>query len=53
VVNTHEAKSTLSRLLALVEAGEEVVIARGGSQKLPGAVGTVSAWSCLPAESTM
>ena len=29
-VNTHEAKSTLSRLLALVEAGEDVVIARAG-----------------------
>ena len=29
-VNTHEAKTTLSRLLALVEAGEEVVIARAG-----------------------
>lgn len=29
-VNTHEAKTTLSRLLALVEAGEEVIIARAG-----------------------
>lgn len=30
VVNVHEAKTRLSRLLALAEAGEEVVIARGG-----------------------
>lgn len=30
VVNVHEAKSSLSRLLAAVEAGESVVIARGG-----------------------
>ena len=29
-VNTHEAKTTLSRLLAEVEAGGEVVIARAG-----------------------
>jgi len=29
-VNVHEAKSSLSRLLARVEAGEEVVIARAG-----------------------
>jgi len=29
-VGVHEAKSTLSRLLARVEAGEEVVIARSG-----------------------
>ncbi|MEX0784729.1 MAG: type II toxin-antitoxin system prevent-host-death family antitoxin [Dehalococcoidia bacterium] len=29
-VNTHEAKTQLSRLLALVEHGEEVVIARNG-----------------------
>jgi prevent-host-death family protein len=29
-VNIHQAKSTLSRLIARVEAGEEVVIARGG-----------------------
>lgn len=28
-VGVHEAKSTLSRLLLLVEAGEEVVILRG------------------------
>ena len=29
-VNVHEAKTHLSRLLARVEAGEDVVIARGG-----------------------
>lgn len=29
-VNVHEAKTHLSRLLAAVEAGEEVVIARAG-----------------------
>ena len=30
-VNVHEAKTHLSRLLAEVEAGEEVVIARNGN----------------------
>lgn len=30
VVNVHEAKTTLSALLAQVEAGEDVVIARNG-----------------------
>lgn len=30
MVNTHEAKTHLSRLLARVEAGEEIVIARDG-----------------------
>ena len=29
-VNVHEAKTNLSRLLARVEAGEEIVIARNG-----------------------
>jgi antitoxin (DNA-binding transcriptional repressor) of toxin-antitoxin stability system len=29
-VNTHEAKTQLSRLLERVEAGEEVIIARAG-----------------------
>jgi len=29
-VNVHEAKTQLSRLLARVEAGEEIVIARNG-----------------------
>ena len=31
VVNVHEAKTHLSRLLARAEAGEEVVIARNGN----------------------
>ena len=31
VVNVHEAKTHLSRLLAQVEAGEEIVIARNGT----------------------
>ncbi len=30
IVNVHEAKTHLSRLLARVEAGEEIVIARNG-----------------------
>ncbi len=30
VVNVHEAKTQLSRLLARAEAGEEIVIARNG-----------------------
>lgn len=30
IVNVHEAKTQLSRLLAQVEAGEEVIIARRG-----------------------
>ena len=30
-VNVHEAKTHLSKLLAQVEAGEEVIIARNGS----------------------
>lgn len=30
-VNVHEAKTQLSRLLARVEAGEEIVIARSGA----------------------
>ena len=30
IVNVHEAKTRLSRLLAQVEAGEDVVIARRG-----------------------
>ena len=29
-VNVHEAKTQLSRLLVRVEAGEEIVISRGG-----------------------
>jgi prevent-host-death family protein len=31
IVNVHEAKTTLSALLAEVERGEEVVIARNGT----------------------
>ncbi|MCZ0944046.1 MAG: type II toxin-antitoxin system prevent-host-death family antitoxin [Gammaproteobacteria bacterium] len=30
IVNVHQAKTQLSRLLACVEAGEEIVIARRG-----------------------
>ena len=30
-VNTHEAKTQLSKLLARVQAGEEIVIARAGT----------------------
>jgi prevent-host-death family protein len=30
-VNVHEAKTNLSKLLERVEAGEEIVIARGGA----------------------
>lgn len=30
LVNMHEAKSSLSRLVAAVEAGDEVIIARNG-----------------------
>lgn len=30
IVNTHHAKTHLSRLLELVESGEEVIIARAG-----------------------
>lgn len=30
IVNVHEAKSTLSRLIEAVEAGEDVMIARAG-----------------------
>ena len=31
IVNVHQAKTQLSRLLAQVEAGEEVVVARRGT----------------------
>ena len=31
VVNVHEAKTNLSRLLAQVEAGEDIIIARSGT----------------------
>ena len=32
VVTIHKAKTELSKLLKLVEAGEEVIIARGGKE---------------------
>ena len=54
VVNVHEAKTTLSALLAAVEQGEEVVIARDGKPvaKLS-RVGTIArtpdAWASDPA----
>ena len=31
IVNVHEAKTHLSKLLARVEAGEEIILARGGA----------------------
>lgn len=31
IVNVHEAKSDLSKLLARAEAGEEIIIARAGT----------------------
>jgi prevent-host-death family protein len=31
IYNVHEAKTHLSRLLALVEAGEEIVLSRAGA----------------------
>lgn len=31
IVNVHEAKSNLSKLIARAEAGEEVIIARAGT----------------------
>lgn len=30
IVNTHEAKSRLSELIRLAEAGEEIIVARNG-----------------------
>ena len=33
IVNVHEAKSNLSKLLARVEAGEEIIIARASSTR--------------------
>jgi prevent-host-death family protein len=43
MVNVHEAKTQLSRLLARVEAGEEITIARAGHPlaRLVGLVGSV------------
>lgn len=54
IVNIHEAKTTLSALLAEVERGEEVVIARNGVQIArlsrldPAAPREPGAWRELP-----
>jgi len=54
VVNVHEAKSTLSALLARVEQGEDVVIARNGqpvaklTRVVPEAKRVAGAWRVLP-----
>jgi prevent-host-death family protein len=54
VVNVHEAKSTLSALLARVEQGEEVVIARNGQpiaklvRVVPETKRVAGAWRALP-----
>jgi prevent-host-death family protein len=56
MVNVHEAKSTLSQLLADVERGEDVVIARNGTpiatlspivpiQREPGILRKSPAWA--------
>jgi antitoxin (DNA-binding transcriptional repressor) of toxin-antitoxin stability system len=57
VVNIHEAKTKLSSLIAAVEAGDEVTIARGGKpvvdlvrhtvpavDRVPGVLSTDPAW---------
>lgn len=47
VVNMHEAKSQLSRLVARAEAGEEVVIARDGRPAVRlTPVRATSTWAC-------
>ncbi|MGI8537281.1 MAG: type II toxin-antitoxin system Phd/YefM family antitoxin [Mycobacteriales bacterium] len=47
VVNMHEAKSQLSRLVARAEAGEEVVIARDGRPAVRlTPVRAASTWAC-------
>jgi len=54
VVNVHEAKSTLSALLARVEQGEDVVIARNGqpvatlTRVVPELKRVAGAWRALP-----
>lgn len=54
MVNVHEAKSTLSALLARVEQGEEVVIARNGqavarlTRVVPETKRIAGAWRVLP-----
>lgn len=56
-VNMHEAKSQLSKLIAAVEAGEEVLIARNGQpvvkivrveQKKLKPPGSLGGWEGLP-----
>jgi antitoxin (DNA-binding transcriptional repressor) of toxin-antitoxin stability system len=53
-VNVHEAKTTLSALLAQVERGEEVIIARNGepvarlSRYQPAPVRQKGSWRALP-----
>jgi len=49
IVNMHEAKSTLSRLVEMVTAGEEVVIAKAGKPvaklvKYPGEPRKLGGW---------
>jgi prevent-host-death family protein len=55
IVNVHEAKTTLSALLAAVERGEDVIIARNGVEvalltrvaprrRKPGAWGDLPGW---------
>ena len=54
VVNVHEAKTNLSALLAQVEQGEEVVIARNGVRvarlvrEAPRHRREAGSWRCLP-----
>jgi prevent-host-death family protein len=53
-VNVHEAKTTLSALLAEVEQGEEVIIARNGkpvarlTRVAPSARSAEGSWLSLP-----
>ena len=51
-VNVHDAKTNLSKLLARVEAGEEITIARAGVPvaKLVKAEPPVQRWRRIPAE---
>jgi prevent-host-death family protein len=54
MINVHEAKSSLSALLARVERGEEIVIARNGqpvaklTRVVPQATRVAGAWASLP-----
>jgi prevent-host-death family protein len=47
VVNTHEAKSRLSELIRLVEAGQEVILARNGTL-----VAKIIPWPQAPSQRT-